>query len=751
MTGLVFLDWLLLAASMFNTMLLIWLGLTVHLNAERRTPGLWLASGSLLLGGLFFLIHTIIVGFNFSFASPVLDFWWKIGWLPVICLPAAWYTVILWYSGYWEPGDSTLRLRHRAWFFAALLLAGGGISLLILPRSIPSTEQLLIFDLHAMPEIGGVPLLFLLFPLYTLVCIVLSLDVLRHPGPSTRVMGELACQRARPWLVATSLLLLLVSLMVGLALAFVILSVSQNYLEGYSEAERVITAQVSLGWLDLIIAGLIGVAILLVGQAIVAYEVFTGKTLPRRGLRRYWRRAVILAGGFGLLLAGIVQIHLPQIYTITLATVFVVVFYALLSWRVYVERERSMDTLRPFITSQQLLSQILAGSDESGHPERQAFDALCNGLLNARLAYLAPVGEMATLAGPTLAYPQSAPDSIPELGLLTARLLTNGAMREPFSPANHSTAGEQLCLPLPTDTAAAALFGGPAWAVPLWGQRGLIGLLLLGEKLDNSLYTQEEVELARLAGERILDARASAEIARRLVALQRQRIAESQVIDRRARRVLHDEVLPSLHSALLYLSSRSDNHSVMPEALQALSEAHNQISSLLRELPTPVAPEVTHLGLIGALQQLVENEFRTSFDSVQFHCEANAEEPTRRIPALAGEVLYFAAREAVRNAARHGRGGDEGYLLSLSVDVLWQDGLKIDIVDNGVGLAAAAPANAKSPAETGSALAKSSGQGLALHSTLLAVLGGTLELSNASPQSTRLTIFLPQKAFQEWR
>ncbi len=734
MTGIPFLDWLVLAVSLFNTLLLIWLGLTVLLNAERRTPGLWIASGALFLGGLFFLIHTIIVGFNFQLASPTLDFWWRMGWLPVVCLPFAWYTVILWYSGYWEPEISGLRLRHRTWFFINLFIAGGAVGLILFGQPLPTTEQLLHYNIQAVPAIAGVPLLFVLFPIYTLLCVALSLDVLRRPGPSTRVMGELARQRALPWLTATSLVLLLVSLIVGLALAFFILSVNLQPPTPLGAGGQTSAAQVSLGWLDLLIASLIGFAILMVGQAIVSYEVFTGKTLPRRGLRRFWRRAVILAAGFGILLAGFMQINLPQIYTITLATIFVAVFYALLSWRSYIERERSVEALRPFVSSQQLLAQILSGSEATPQPDRQAFDALCSGLLGARLAYLAPVGEMAPLAGPPLAFPPKEPADPALLGSLAARLAETPAL---------------LCQPLPADIPIAAQFEGQAWVVPLWSQRGLIGMLLLGEKMDNSLYTQEEMELARLAGERILDGRASAEVARRLVALQRQRIAESQVIDRRARRVLHDEVLPSLHAALLHLSAQPG---VGQEPLQSLSEVHNQISSLLRELPSPAAPELAQLGLLGAIQQLVETEFCSSFDRIAFQSAPNIEEPARRVPPLAAEVVYYAAREAIRNAARHGRGGDEGYHLSLDVQIVWQDGLKIIIEDNGVGLPAnGLPASTAAPPPSAGAFTRSSGQGLALHSTLLAVLGGSLELTNNSAHLTRLTIFLPQKAFQEWR
>jgi len=53
------------------------------------------------------------------------------------------------------------------------------------------------------------------------------------------------------------------------------------------------------------------------------------------------------------------------------------------------------------------------------------------------------------------------------------------------------------------------------WAIPLWSERGLIGILLLGEKVNGGLYTQEEIEIARASGERLIDTRASAELGHR--------------------------------------------------------------------------------------------------------------------------------------------------------------------------------------------------------------------------------------------
>jgi hypothetical protein len=83
------LDGAILAISLFNTMLLVWLGLTVLLNAERHTPGIWLAGTGLLTGGAFFLSHSVLVGQDLNFFSPSLNFWWHAGWLPVTFSPLA--------------------------------------------------------------------------------------------------------------------------------------------------------------------------------------------------------------------------------------------------------------------------------------------------------------------------------------------------------------------------------------------------------------------------------------------------------------------------------------------------------------------------------------------------------------------------------------------------------------------------------------------------------------------------------------
>jgi signal transduction histidine kinase len=395
-----------------------------------------------------------------------------------------------------------------------------------------------------------------------------------------------------------------------------------------------------------------------------------------------------------------------------------VLFYALLNWRSYTWRERYIRHLRPFVTSQRLYEHLLTPSITAGPADvdvETPFGALCEKVIGTQLAYLIPLGSLAPLVQP-LAYPDQS--QMPPMDQLELPAIFQ-------SPQNMGA---------PLDPARA---GGALWAIPLWSERGLIGLLLLGPKQDYGLYTQEEIEIARATGERLIDTQASAEIAQRLMNLQRQRLAESQVLDRQTRRVLHDEVLPHLHTALLILSGEpASSNGASSNTMKLLTEVHHQISDLLREMPKTTRPVQNGLGLVGALQRVFNDELPGMFDDVTWHVSPEAEERLKQLLPLTQEVLFYAAREMVRNAGQHGRAGNMQRALHLRVNISAPDDLVICIEDDGVGIEAAKPS------------AGGSGQGLALHSTMLAIIGGTLEVQSVRDRYTRITLTLPQRAME---
>ena len=648
MTGNFLFDWLLLALSLFNCVVLLWLGLTVMLNAERRALGVWLIGGAAFLGCLFFAAHTAILSMASQTISSSVNFWWEIGWVPLLALPYAWYGIVLWYGGFSLRQDSPLRRRHQValWVMGLcfLLLVG----LLLVAAPLPSFSQVITLQFAPALVLWGVPWFFLVYPVYIFVCLALAFDAVRRPGPALSAYAGMGRERARPWLQATTVLLLIVSLLVAGTIAWI----------GSLPRPVPVTGDFPMlayrtAWLDLAISGLIVGVNILIGQAIVHYEVFSGRVLPRRELRRQWRNGLILAAGYAIVVGGALSIGLLPIYSLLLTALLMMLFYALLGWRSYARHEEFMRQLRPFVASMHLYDQLTAlparspTGDEDDEPRASRIDtasstlaALCERVLNTNYAALVATGALGTLVAEPLVHPATSP-----------------APGSGDWPADLDQAPD-ICVPVHVQAAPAA-----AWAVPLFSGRGLIGVLFVGERRDGGMFTQEEVEIARATGERLIDLRAGAQLAQRLLDVQRQRMVESTIVDRQTRRMLHDEVLPELHTALLLLNQGTTSDPVAASAL--LSRAHRHISDLLHALP--VRPALRPGGsLLDELRQLVEVELAAHFDSTVWQATPAAQNACAALSPVIAEVVYYAVREAIRNAARHVVVGSSGGACSWS-------------------------------------------------------------------------------------
>ncbi len=427
-----------------------------------------------------------------------------------------------------------------------------------------------------------------------------------------------------------------------------------------------------------------------------AYELFTEQALPRREVTRQWRRAILLAVGYGVLMGGALAWGLEPEYAVLLTALLMTAFFALQSWRSRLEWEQAMQQLRPFVTSERWYDALIT-PQAAELPSSDPFRALCENLLNTTVAHLIPAGPIATLIA-AQHYPANHAE--PALGSLAQQVSTYNGLALRIDPGR---------------------YGGATWAVALGREQGLAGMLLLGPRQGGGLYTHEEIEIARAACERLIDLAAGVALSQRLMRLQRERMTATQVLDQRTRRVLHDEVLPLIHTAMLSLASGATAEA----AIQQLAAAHQEVSNLLRALPPTVTPEIARLGLLGALQRMVAVEFASAFDEVTWGCDDRAEAQAARLSPLAAETLYYATREAVRNAARHARQPGQTTGLRLEITVRQRDQqLLLIVADDGPGLPQA-PGN---------------GQGLALHSTLMAVVGGSLALETTPGQGTRVAL-----------
>jgi hypothetical protein len=710
MSGRFWLDWATMALSLFNMILLIWLGLTVLLNANRRDWGVWLMGGGLLMGAVFFVSHSAILGQELSDNLDGLNFWWQAAWFPLTVSPIAWYVAVLWVSGFWAVPRSSLHLRHRLWLWIMVLWLVGLLALLLIGNLIPAYAQVLQFDLGRTLTLGNMPLLLLLFPLWTVTCILLSIDVLRRPAEVESSNTRTARRRALPWLLATAATLLAVALVVAYFVASVMTAAA---------AVDLLSIPIeTIAVYDLVLSLLIALSSLLLGQAIVSYEIFTGRVLPRRSFVRHWRGAIVLAGGYAAVVGWTIAFDLRPIYSLLLATLLLTLFFALYSWRSFWDREQFAAQLRPFVQSQDISANPL-------HPASSAdalFTVLCRDVLKTTDAQLVPLGRIASLVTAGLHYPpERSVSALPPLPELDAGMT-------------------------PLDRARFAPY---AWAISLWDERERIAVLLIGEMRDGGLYSQEVMETAQAAGERIVQMLASEQMVLRLVELQRRRTSEQRITDLRTRRTLHDEILPALHLAILQLNGANREQPLLQETVRTLADLHAQIANLLTHTQPAPAHTPDPCRLVTSLRGLVESEFAQSFDRIQWQ-GLMRQDPTAEdvaVPIAApitvdptvGEVILGAVREAIRNAATHARGDGIERPLFLRIGLFAEDGpageLILTVADNGVGIEAGR--TIATPSSAGS------GNGLALHRTLLAIVGGYLTIGSSPGGGTTVKIAIP--------
>jgi len=696
---------ILLTLSLFNIVILLWLGITVLLYAAKRTLAVWLAGLGLVAGALFFVSHTAFIVQTATGAPPALTTWWPVGWMSLIYAPYAWYLAILWHAGYWGASAVQFRRRHRLQLGIVTLLGLGLLAIFATARPMHANIVLAGRYFVTAPLFLGMPLLVLVYPVFVFLCIGFSFEALMRPGPVELPVQQPARLRARPWLITSTMSLLGVSVLMLLMLLYLVV-----YAGRASMSMMLDQPLIEAYWLDIIISLAITAAVVSTGQAVVAYEIFTGRTVPRRGLRRQWHEALVLAGGFSGAVSVSFSAGMHPIYTALIATVLVAVVLSLLGWRAHLERQRSMEQLRPFAESERVFEGAL--SQEALRPEEAALpllEALCRDTLEARSAYLIPAGHVSALVSAPISYPPSA-----------------SADRDWRDVLERCSSPDTMAVSL--DPAQCA---GAIWAIPLWSARGLMGALLLGEKVNGGLYSEEEMEIARASGEHLLDTVAAIVLTRRLVALQRQRLTELRVLDQQSRRVLHDEVLPAIHAALLELGGDRQGREAADAARQ-LAAVHKRVSALIREMPSGAASRLEEIGLLAALQETVTAEFGADFDTTEWAIAPDAEAEAKSLPATVASVVFHAAREVVRNSARHGRGGSAGRPLHLRMEVTWRGGLELAISDDGVGIA------------PGSAHSSAGGHGLELHSTMLAVVGGSLVTDARPGGGIRTVLYAPR-------
>ena len=686
--------WAQYAVSIFNFLLLLWLGLTVFLNARERSWGTVMAGSGLLVGAIFFACHTVALDYSLDTLLENSPQWWAILSLPVVALPLGWLLLMVWHCGALRKGAGKLKKKMALAMCLCLFTAGSLVALSLLGAPHGRWTPFGLDERGHENAFWAIRALLLLYPFFLVLCTGTSLVAVSSPVKTESWRREEAVRRARPLLLASSLCQFLVSL--GVAGALVSIGTGDIVTGNYALLN--LTGQVA-NWIDdadltLIVA--IGISVLLFGKAVVSFEIFTGKTLPRRGVLSQWRAVVCFAALYATLIGGAWGMEWKPIYPLLMSSGCVSLFLALFAWRALAERDRELNRLRAFVSSGHWLEGLVNGrEDELERAVSLPLETLCESLIGSSRAALIPAPTLAPLFGAARVFP-------PHL---------------PFDSAWNSlaTRGETV----------RALGGEGGWTlVTRLGDERETGVLLLGPRRDGALYTSEEIELARATGAYLLDIGAAGALASRLRTLQNQKLAEIASLDRGAKRRLHDDILPLLHGALLSWNAPDS------DARDLIVQAHGDISNLLRELPTQNSAPPNAL---IALKRELDTELEGAFDSVLFCADEATHEMARTLSPSLSQTLFFAGRESLRNSARHARGGNSTRELRVEVRAFYDEHarqLLLQIEDDGIG--------SNAPLQK----SESSGAGLGLHAALLAIAGGELAVERRT-DGTRVSMSVP--------
>ena len=184
--------------------------------------------------------------------------------------------------------------------------------------------------------------------------------------------GAAARSRARPWLLTANTLLVIVAVLVaaimlwvartpGPAAANELLSRAapvQAWWTGHADSARRLA--LGIAWADLAISALLAGVIFCMGFALVQYEVFSGRVLPRRALRRHWREALLLAAGYGVVVGATLAAGWRPVYSLLLTALLMTLFFALLGWRSFAAQAAFVRRLQPFVVSTHLVDELMA-------------------------------------------------------------------------------------------------------------------------------------------------------------------------------------------------------------------------------------------------------------------------------------------------------------------------------------------------------------------------------------------------------
>ncbi len=774
----------LLALSIFNLVAFLWLAFTVWLNGDRKAGIARLGVMGLGLSALFFFIHALLISGSPAQSGGLVsqDFLWHLIWLPALGVPYIWFAIGLYYAALIN--QKWRRRRPYLLVFGGLL--GGTVLLCLLLNPATFTYagalRLIVYN-DAFNDIrSGVfsppVLLSLLFLCYVTFCAIapwftigrisrllgafwhfLKRRTRRAPGlrhalidafwddPRDKELLEephLSWHLARPGLLLAALLMVLLTTTLGVLVIQSIIDWLQHP-NAPAAPEAPVTGglinsnifPMNLLALDLCATGAVALVILLIGYSIMRHGILIERSLSRRGFLEQWRGTVIVSTSVSIIIVLLVNLTHSSLGGLLIITSLATGAYALFTWSSYTAHDRYIALLGPFVRSTSLRHWLNTDLQKTEQDLEGLFYHLCDNVLGVQCAYLA------VLAGSvrrrfSYRWPVSS--------------LANGAV---FSPVGDKKPMEKSGKKREGGSDAPwriQLFVNEVpmicWVLPIYDERGLVATLYLGPRKDGAALTDEDMNLAHACGQRILDTLGDHEAMQAVAGLLRRRIVDVKLLGAQQRRVLHDEILPQMHLALLQLEtlrSQSSNGAVssdsdtraqaVDETIALISDTHRRLAAMMRATAPSAPHRLEQDGMINAIRTMLDQDFQYAFDEVEWCVsDETAASIDEVMPPAIAELVFAAVQEALRNAARHARGLDEHRHLRLSFKALWNNvdhSLEVIVTDDGVGISAA------------NSTTSGTGGGLLTHSALLAIAGGSLTIKSAPGEGVTVRILLP--------
>ncbi len=271
----------------------------------------------------------------------------------------------------------------------------------------------------------------------------------------------------------------------------------------------------------------------------------------------------------------------------------------------------------------------------------------------------------------------------------------------------------------------AAAYGLPTrdpLPLPLTYQAEAVGQLLVAPRAPGEAFTPAEQRLlediAHQAGVAAHAVRLTADLQR-----SRERLVTAREEERRRlRRDLHDGLGPALASLTLKLDAARNLLVRDPAATNALllelkTQTQTAIADIRRLVYDLRPPALDELGLVSAIREHAARDV----SATGLHVSVEAPDHLPPLPAAVEVAAYRIALEAMTNVVRHAHARQCVIRLSLA------DALQLEIMDDGLGLAADHPA------------------GVGLHSMRerAAELGGTCVIGPGPGGGTRVVARLP--------